>query len=47
MNQYDSYGIILWDTEKMNDLENWCGLFGSFRDSGGIIVDNKYEFKNI
>ncbi|MBP7319161.1 MAG: hypothetical protein BGO40_03540 [Chryseobacterium sp. 39-10] len=42
---YDSYGIILWDTEKMNDLENWCGLFGSFRDSGGIIVDNKYEFK--
>jgi len=41
------YGIILWDTEKINDLENWCGQFGTFKDCGGIIIDKNYEFKNI
>lgn len=41
------YGIILWDTEKLNDIENWCGQFGTFKFCGGIIVDKNYKFKNI
>lgn len=45
--QENLYGIILWDTGKTNDLENWCGQFGTFKDSGGIVVDQTYKFKYI
>ena len=26
----NSYGLIRWDTNKNEDLEDWRGLFGSF-----------------
>jgi len=40
----DTYGIICWDTEKENDLEDWGGLFGSFQSSGGQIIDQDHQF---
>ena len=41
------YGVIRWDTKKENDEENWCGLIGSFFDSGGKILNQNFEFKYI
>jgi len=40
------YGVILWDDVILRK-ENWCGLFGSFKDSGGEILDYDYKFKYI
>ena len=40
-------GLIRWDTEKENDVEDWRGLFGSFLQSGGQVVDQDHEFKFI
>ena len=39
-----SYGLILWDTEKDNDTEDWRGLFGSFQDAGGTILEKDFKF---
>ena len=48
MEKHDNlFGIILWDSENTNDLENWCGQFGTFKDSGGIILDQKYKFEHL
>ena len=41
------YGFIRWDTQKENDVENWCGLIQSFFDLGGKILNEDFEFKNI
>lgn len=52
----NEYGIILlldgkeeirWDTKKAIDREDWTGLFGTFIESGGIIIDQSYEFQFI
>ncbi len=43
----DLIGLIRWDTEKENDVEDWRGLFGTFLQSGGQIVNQDYEFKFI
>jgi len=43
----DLVGLIRWDTERENDVEDWRGLFGSFLQSGGQIVDQDYKFKFI
>ncbi len=43
----DLVGLIRWDTGKENDVEDWRGLFGSFIQSGGKVVDQNYKFKFI
>ena len=43
----DNYGQIRWDTNKENDTEDWCGLFGSFLSSGGEIINQDYQFRFI
>lgn len=43
----DMAGFIRWDTEKENDVEDWRGLFGTFLQSGGKVVDQEYKFKFI
>lgn len=40
-------GIIRWDTNKEKDFEDWRGLFGSFKNSGGKEIDSKTEFNFI
>lgn len=39
-------GLIRWDTNKENDIEDWRGLFGVFVDSGGheIPIDTNFQF---
>ncbi|MFY7734290.1 MAG: hypothetical protein ACOVSR_12460 [Bacteroidia bacterium] len=41
------YGLIRWDTDKENDIEDWRGLFGSFLDAGGQVINHDHEFKFI
>ncbi|HLO38556.1 MAG TPA: hypothetical protein VK173_08700 [Lacibacter sp.] len=41
------FGIIRWDTEKAFDLEDWVGLFGTFKDHGGREVSSKHQFRFI
>jgi hypothetical protein len=43
----DLIGLIRWDTENQEDVEDWRGLFGSFLQSGGQIIDQGYTFKFI
>jgi hypothetical protein len=43
----DLIGLIRWDTEKENDVEDWRGLFGTFLQFGGQIVNQDHEFKFI
>ena len=38
------FGIIRWDTNKEFDLEDWVGLFGTFKDSGGVEVSIEHQF---
>jgi hypothetical protein len=40
-------GLIRWDTENENDIEDWRGLFGSFLQAGGKVIDQEYKFKLI
>lgn len=40
-------GMIRWDTKPKSDFENWHGLFGSFLQSGGKIIDDNYDFEFI
>ncbi|MCL1674005.1 hypothetical protein [Elizabethkingia meningoseptica] len=42
-----NFGKIRWDTNKENDIEDWCGQFGSFLDAGGKILNQDFEFKYI
>jgi hypothetical protein len=37
------FGLILWDTENKY-IEDWCGLFGSFLQAGGQVIEQDYEF---
>ncbi|MFT3679926.1 MAG: hypothetical protein QM791_06615 [Ferruginibacter sp.] len=41
------YGIIRWDTDKESDMEDWIGLFGTFKDCGGIEVSSNHCFRFI
>lgn len=41
----DNYGLIRWDTDKENDVEDWRGLFGSFLQAGGQIINQDHKFK--
>jgi hypothetical protein len=40
-------GLIRWDTDKKNDVEDWRGLFESFLQYGGKIIDQDHQFKFI
>lgn len=44
---WNEYGLIRWDTDKENDVEDWRGLFGSFLQAGGEVINQDYEFKFI
>ncbi|PKK36335.1 hypothetical protein BWI96_12380 [Siphonobacter sp. SORGH_AS_0500] len=41
------WGIIRWNTEKENDTEDWCGIFGTFICLGGEVLDQDYTFNFI
>lgn len=41
------YGLIRWDTNKENDVEDWRGLFGSFLQAGGQVINQDHEFQFI
>ena len=43
----DLIGLIRWDTEKENDVEDWRGLFGTFLQAGGKVVGQDHDFKFI
>ena len=40
-------GVIRWDTNKKFDTEDWRGMFGSFKDSGGKEIDSNIALKYI
>lgn len=46
-NESDLPGLIRWDSNIENDIEDWRGLFGSFIDLGGKIIAKDYQFKFI
>ena len=31
-------GIILWDTPSVSETEDWRGLWGTFKQSGGEVL---------
>lgn len=41
------YGVIRWDTKSKSDFESWNGLFGSFLQQGGKIINSSYQFEFI
>lgn len=40
-------GLICWDSDVEDDTEDWRGMFESFQDIGGEIIDPDYKFKFI
>lgn len=40
-------GIIRWDTTKQDDKEDWRGLFSSFIDTGGEVINENHNFQFI
>lgn len=40
----EMFGQIRWDTNKENDSEDWRGLFGSFLEAGGQIINQQHQF---
>jgi hypothetical protein len=47
LNDYEYLGLIRWDTPIENDIENWHGLFGTFIQLGGCILDANHTFQHI
>ncbi len=41
------YGMIRWDNPKESDFEDWRGQFGTFKDIGGQILHQTYQFEFI
>jgi hypothetical protein len=41
------YGMIRWDTKSESDFESWNGLFGSFIQQGGKVLERSHQFKHI
>lgn len=41
------YGMIRWDTESESDFESWNGLFGTFLQKGGKIIEQSHQFEFI
>lgn len=40
-------GMIKWDNPIENDFEDWHGLFGTFIQVGGKILNENYQLKYI
>ena len=40
-------GIILWDTSELNDTEDWRGLWGTCKRSGGEVLPQSTVFHYI
>ncbi|AEE20237.1 hypothetical protein [Dokdonia sp. 4H-3-7-5] len=40
-------GIIRWDSNKESDNEDWRGMFGTFINQGGLIIDQNHQFEFI
>lgn len=43
----ESISRIRWDSSKESDFEDWFGMFGSFVEIGGKILEDDYVFKYI
>lgn len=43
----DALGLIRWDTPEEKDVEDWRGLFGSFLQIGGKVIEQDYKLKFI
>lgn len=43
----ENFGIIRWDTPKKIDEEDWIGMFCTFKEMGGEILDQGHQFKYI
>lgn len=43
----DGKATIRWDTNKESDSEDWTGQFGTFVETGGIIIDQNQKFQYI
>ncbi|MEN2412588.1 hypothetical protein [Flavobacterium mesophilum] len=41
------YGLVRWDSPNENDLEDWRGMFETFTQIGGEIIDINHQFKFI
>ena len=41
------YGMIRWDSKSESDFETWNGMFGSFIQQGGKIIDSSHQFEFI
>lgn len=42
-----NFGIIRWDTPKEIDEEDWIGMFCTFKEMGGEVLDDGHQFKYI
>ncbi len=42
-----SYGLIRWDSNKENDIEDWRGTYGTFINSGGKEISQDHQFEYI
>ena len=40
-------GVIRWDNNKTEDLEDWRGQFGTFISEGGVILKNTYPLQHV
>ncbi|WP_452227601.1 hypothetical protein [Lacinutrix sp. MEBiC02404] len=40
-------GIIRWDTNQETDEEDWRGVFGTFLNQGGKIINDNHQFEFI
>ena len=40
-------GIIHWDSNQESDNEDWRGMFGTFLNQGGKIIDQNHQFEFI
>lgn len=43
----DVPGLIRWDTYGNNDIEDWRGMFGSFLQIGGEVIEQDYLLRFI
>jgi hypothetical protein len=44
---HENSTVVRWDTSLENDFEDWSGMWGSFVQIGGHIIDPNYRFKYI
>ena len=47
LDELNFYGVIRWDSNKESDHEDWRGMFGTFMNQGGKIIDKSHQFEFI